>query len=224
MSSLLDLPAHVVALLRAGSITEYTSVTAAGVPIDTPVLYFPSEGLRTFDIATGLAYPAKAERARKNPKVGLLIEGGPAEPVIAIAGMAAVRDSDLQANVERYLSEAGHILPGNPDWSLAGQAVWYWTRIIVEISPVRLFWWDTPDAMERAPHRWDAPASTDYPRSDPAPPGEPSNPSQWEQPPWQDLAGQALARGAPGHLSVIDADGFPMTIRARSIVAMEAGF
>ena len=224
MSDLQELPARVAELMRSGSIAEYTSVTGAGVPIDTPVLYFPSEGLRSFDIATGLAYPAKAERARKNPKVSLLIEGAPGEPVIAIAGMAAVRDSDLQSNVLRYLSEAGYILPGDPDWSLAGQAVWYWTRIIVEISPVRMFWWDAAEAMENAPQHWDAPANTHFPLSDPAPPGKPSEPSKWEQPPWQDLASQALGRGGAGHLSVVDTDGYPMTVRARSIVATETGF
>jgi hypothetical protein len=223
-STLQQLPGPVVDLLWSASIAEYATVSAAGVPIDTPVLYFPSEGLRTFDVATGLSYPAKAERARRNPKVGLLIEGGPGEPVISVTGRAAVRDSNLQANVERYLSEAGHILPGNPDWSLARQAVWYWTRIIVEITPVRLFWWDNPEAMDGPPHRWDAPANTHYPASDPAPPGEPSKPSQWEQPPWQALASQALARGGAGHLSVLDADGYPMPVRARSIEATEKGF
>lgn len=224
MSILQELPAHVLDLMRSGCIAEYATVSAAGVPIDTPVLFFPSDGLRTFDVATGLSYPAKAERARRNPKVGLLIEGDPDEPVIAIAGMAAVRDSDLQANVERYLSEAGHVLPHDPDWSLARQAVWYWTRIIIEITPARVFWWDSAAAMDAAPQHWDAPAKTCYPASDPAPAGTVSEPSKWEQPPWQDLVSQALGRGASGHLSVVDAEGYPMTVRVRAMEATETGF
>jgi hypothetical protein len=224
MATLQELPAKVLDLMRSGSIAEYATVSAAGVPIDTPVLYFPSEGLRTFDVATGLSYPAKAERARRNPKVGLLIEGGSEEPVIAIAGMAAVRDSDLQANAERYLSEAGYILPGDPEWSLARQAVWYWTRIIIEITPARIYWWDKAAAMDAAPQRWSAPADTVYPQSDPAPAGKVSEPSNWEQQPWQDLGRQALGRGASGHLSVIDAEGYPMTVRVRAIEANETGF
>ena len=219
-----DLPAHIVDFLSSSSVAQYVTVSAAGIPIDTPVLVFPSEGLRSFDLATGLSYPAKAERARRNPNVALLIEGGPEDPVVTIAGKAAVRDADLQANVDRYLSEAAYTLPHDPDWALARQAVWYWTRIIVEITPAHVVWWDNPSAMDRQPLRWDAPAGTLYPQSDPAPPGAPSEPANWDTPPWQDLAEQALGRNGIGHLSLMGSDGFPGCIRANSVAMAGGGF
>jgi len=224
MSMLDEVPGPVRDLMASSSFAQYVTVSGAGVPIDTPVLIFPSEGLRTFDIATGLSYPAKAERARRNPHVGLWIEGGPGEPVVSIGGMAAVRDSNLQANVDRYLSEAAYSLAHDPDWSLARQAVWYWTRILIEITPANVLWWDSPGEMDRPPGRWDAPAGTSYPKSDPAPPGKTSRPASWQQVPWQDLATQAMNRGAPGHVSVIDGDGFPRPMRAAGIALTEKGF
>jgi hypothetical protein len=223
MTMLEELPGNVVELMRSGSVAEFATISAGGVPIDTVALYFPGAGLRSFDLATGLAYPAKAERARRNPKVGLLIEGGSGEPVISIAGLAAVRDADLQANVHRYLSEAGYTLPGSPDWSLARDAVWYWTRIFIEVAPARVLWWENAAAMDGPPNRWDAPVNTTYPKSDPAPAGAPSCP-KWAQPAWQDLAQKALARGASGHLSIIDGEGYPLPICARAIARAEQGF
>ena len=219
-----ELPGPVLDLMRSGSVAGFATISAGGVPIDTPVLYFPSEDLATFNLTTGLAYPVKAERARRNPRVGLLLEGGPDEPVIAIAGMAAVRDGDLQTNVLRYLAEASHRLPLDPDWELARQAVWYWTRMIVEVSPARVLWWDNPAAMDQPPQHWQAPADTTYPESDPAPPGKISQPASWDQPAWQDLTGQALARGAKCHLSLIDAGGFPLPMPVRRAEASSQGF
>jgi len=224
MSLLDELPEAVVSLLLGGRIAQYATVSAAGMPVDTPVLYFPADDLGTLNLATGLSYPAKAERARRNPRVGLLLEGSLDEPVISIAGMAAVKDADLQDNVNRYLAEACYTLPHNPDWALARQAVWYWTRIIVEIVPARILWWDNPTRMDRPPQCWEASAGTVYPASDPAPPGQTSQPARWDERPWRELARQALERKVAGHLSVIDERGFPLPFRATSISLGDRGF
>ncbi len=224
MSLETQLPERIARFLKAASTAQYATVSAAGMPVDTPVLYFPSPGLASIDLATGLSYPAKAERARRNPKVGLWIEGAPDEPVVSIAGMAAVRDSDLQANVDRYVSEAGYTLAHNPTWELAHQAVWYWTRILVEVAPVRVLWWDNVAALADPPRRWDAPAGTAYPQSDLAPQGKVSKPADWELPPWQELARRALERGDTCHLTTIDAEGFPLPVLASNPHVTSEGF
>jgi hypothetical protein len=128
-----------------------------------------------------------------------------------------VRDADLQENVNRYVAETCYTLPLAPDWELARRAVWYWTRIIVEITPVRVYWWDSPAALDDPPHRWDAPAGTAYPASDPAPPGTVSKPPEWELPAWRELAERALERGVKGYLSLVDQQGFPISVRIRSM-------
>ncbi len=219
-----QLPERLARFLKSGFTAEFATISAAGMPVDTPVLYFPSPGLASIDLATGLSYPAKAERARRNPKIGMLIEGGPDEPVVSIAGMAAVRDADLQANVERYLSEAGYTLAHNPDWELAQKAVWYWSRVIVEVVPARIAWWPDQAAMKRPPEIWEAPEGTAWPLSDPAPAGKTSKAAEWRQAPWEALAHEALARGDKPYLTVIDEQGFPRPIGARSATLTEDGF
>lgn len=219
-----DLPKPVVDLMAAGVVSEFATISQAGVPIDTACYYFPSEGLKTFDLATGLSYPTKAERARRNPKVGLLIEGRADEPVISIAGMAAVRDADPQANALRYLAETSYSLPLDPPWELARKAVYYFVRIIMEVTPARVLWWDNPAAMDGAPHVWEAPADTVYPQSDPAAPGAHSAPAKWPPRPWRETAEHAVKRGAAGHLTLIDERGFPLPIRAREARLTDDGF
>jgi len=220
-----QLPAHVRSVIERGTFCDFATVSAAGVPIDTPTYYFPSDDLASVDIATGLAYPAKAERARRNPKVGVLIEGGPGQPVVSIRGRAAVRDSDFSANATRYLSETGYdrISYGVP-WDVARQAVWYWTRLIVEITPERIQWWDSPEACDSPPNVLQAPADFIFPASDPGPQGAPTKPSAWPDRSWIEKAEGALARGAPAHLTLCDEDGYPLPIRVREMELADGGF
>jgi hypothetical protein len=224
VQALEQLPEQITRFIRASVVAEYATVSAAGVPIDTPTYYFPSADFATLDLATGLAYPVKAERARRNPKVGLLIEGLPHEPVLCIAGHAAVRDADLQANAERYLAETSYLLPGGGTWDLGKRAIWYWARIIVCVTPVVIRWWENAAAMEGPPTTWTAPSSIVCPKSDPAPMGDASAPSEWARRPWQELADRALQRGSAGHITICDTAGYPLPIRARDIRVSAEGF
>lgn len=229
-----DLPDSVMRIIRGSSVSEFATVSAAGVPIDTPTFTFPNADLSTLDIATGLAYPAKAERARRNPKVGLTYDATPGAPVVVIAGLARVMDADLQANLDRYMAETVLSPPVSPqftDWSITRKAVWYLTRIILSITPVHIRWWDSAEAMDQPPSEWRASADAVYPASDPAPGGKISPASDWPQLGWRELAERALSSkggpgglGFPGHLTLLDGDGFPISIRSTRIDATDDGF
>ncbi|CAN7575605.1 pyridoxamine 5'-phosphate oxidase family protein [Phenylobacterium sp. LjRoot219] len=224
MSGLNDLPERIRKFVESGVVAEFATVSAAGVPIDTPTYYFPSDDLGTIDVATGLPNPAKAERARRDPKVGLLIEGAADEPVVAIHARAAVRDADLAANTVRYLSETGFKgISHGVTWAQAREAVTYWSRIIIENTPERIWWWDNQAALDGPPQVWSAPAAAAYPHSDPAPSGK-MQPSAWPVRPWREVAADALARVPAAHLSVLDEHGYPSPMRARAIELVEAGF
>ena len=216
MNPIHSLPGTVFKLIESSAIAEFATVSAAGVPIDTPTYYFPSDDMATLDVATGLSYPAKAERAHRNPKVGMLIEGDADEPVVSIRGRAAVRDFDVKNNAIRYISEIGFEgINYGLSWSEARKAVWYWSRIIIEVMPERIMWWDRPADMDKAPQIWSAPPDHGYPASDPAPAGEISPAAQWPQRPWQEIAADGLARNIQPHLTLCDDEGYPLPLRVR---------
>jgi hypothetical protein len=224
MSGLHDLPGEVLSLLESGVVAEFSTVSAAGVPIDTPTYYFPADDLSTIDLATGLPNPAKAERVRRNPRVGLLVEGRADEPVVVVRARGAVRDSDIQANALRYLAETGYRgISHGITWEEARTAVTYWSRIIIENTPERVYWWDSHAALDGPPHQWAAPPETVYPPSDPSPAGT-MKPSAWPVRPWREVAADAVHGGTPAHLSVLDEDGYPLPMRARSFELTAEGF
>jgi hypothetical protein len=213
----------------AGAVTaEYASLTREGTPVTVPTTPYVGDG--TLDISTGLTYPTKAERARRNPRVALLFAdpvgaGGGGGPVVSVQGMAAVRDADLQANTDRYVRQSVAKLPdatkGQPRFVLRRMA-WYYVRIWVEIAPVRVLWW--PDrSLAGEPRVWTAPERA-WPTSDPAPEG--SSPPAWRPPPtsWSEEARHALDTLPLCDLTVVDPGGFPLAVPVTHAAIHPEGF
>jgi hypothetical protein len=125
-----EMPEQVRAVLAGAREVEFATLSAGGVPVNNPLFHYFGPAGTTNDVATGVAYPAKADRARRNPKVGLLFAPGiaaadpvvkgsltgqvslegtpggapPDSPVVVICATASVRDADIQANTDRYHS------------------------------------------------------------------------------------------------------------------------
>ncbi|NUS07573.1 MAG: hemerythrin, partial [Nonomuraea sp.] len=121
-------------------VCAYTSLTRDERPITWPVTPYAGAG-GTIAVSTGLTYPGKAERARRDPRVALLAEG---DAVVLVQGRATVRDADLQANTDRYVRDSQTKIPdafaGMP-WFLVKRLTWYFARIYVEVTPERITWW-----------------------------------------------------------------------------------
>jgi hypothetical protein len=207
-----------LALVAERSITvEFSTLTRAGGPVTSPTTPYPGDSGHTVDVSTGLTYPAKAERARRDPRVALLFAdpvGNPGAPVVAVQGLATVRDADLQANTDRYVALSSSKLPettkGRPKAVLRRMG-WYYARIWIEVTPVHVWWWPTRELSEPA-SQWHAPEGTAAPLSDPAPSGAP--PPPWRRPPsdWRELAARALDRLPWRDLTVVAPNGFPLCL------------
>lgn len=224
-------PREVVPLFERAITTEYASLTARGAPLTYPVTPYIAEDGQTLDVSTGLTYPSKAERARRNPKVALLYSdpvgtGLSEPPVVLVQGLAAVRDADLQANTDRYLRQSFEKVPeayaGMPAFLLRRMA-WYFVRIWVQVTPLRIMWWPKSN-LESQPEFWEAPADTNAPESDSVPQGK--SPGSWKAGPadWQLGAGYAVQHLGNPVVTLVDRQGFPFPMRVRETTQTPTGF
>jgi hypothetical protein len=211
-------PDELTPLFEKSVTVEYASLTRSGMPICVPTTPYVGGNHDTLDVSTGLTYPAKAERARRNPKVCLLYGDPigcnlPDPPVVMVQGFAAVRDSDLQTNTDRYvkltLSKLPEAYKGKPRFALR-MMPWYFARIWIEITPIRIYQWEARTlAAEPSIYRVGDDAA--IPSSDPAPAGKP--PPPWIDPPasWQDAADIVASAGESYlcDITTVDSEGFP---------------
>ncbi|HLI73990.1 MAG TPA: pyridoxamine 5'-phosphate oxidase family protein [Acidimicrobiales bacterium] len=224
-------PAQLTEVFERSITAEFATLTRTGAPVTVPTTPYVGETARTLDVSTGLTYPAKAERARRNPRVAVLFADTVGSSrrdttVVAVQGMARVRDADLQANTDRYVRASMQKLPeatrGVPRFVLRRLA-WYFTRIWVEVTPLHIQWWESR-ALERTLGAWHAPDGTAAPLSDPAPSGP--QPRRWLEPPgaWQPMARAAVARLSQHDLTVVDANGFPLCLPVARSRLTDEGF
>ncbi len=223
-------PPEVIPSLERMVTVEYATLTRAGTPVTVPTTPYPGETGETIDVSTGLTYPAKAERARQEPRVCLLFAdpvgaGEPEPPVVLVQGLASVSDSDLQANTDRYVRCSMAKLPeatkGQPKAALRRMA-WYYARIWVAVTPLHIHWWPSRALAEPA-REWHAPEGTAAPLSDPPPPGR--RPGAWIAPPssWRDAAAMVSAPGALCDITVVDANGFPLCLPTTGATLVDDG-
>lgn len=225
-----NLPDFLPDLARRALVCEYATLTRDGGPVTWPVTPYLGEDGSTVDVSTGLTYPAKAERARRDPRVALLFSSTsdaelPGAPTAMVQGLATVRDAELQANTDRYLRESLAKLPqaykSMPPFLLR-RLNWYLARIWVQVTPLRILSWPSGQ-LDREPERWNAPVGTQAPPSDPAPQG-PALPSRSTPPAdWRPFADRADRLGAPV-LTVVGADGWPLPLRCRGAERTADGY
>ena len=223
-SNALGLPEELVPLLVDSWSCEYASLKKNGTPITHPLIPFPGEDGRTIDINTGLAYPSKAERARNNPKVCLLYSdprGSKIEnpPVTLVYGHAAVYDSDLQTNTDRYVQASlsrNKMFAQMPGFALRWMRP-YLSRIWISVTPLKVLWWPEGD-MGKAPKLWRAPEGTQAPPSDPKPEPLSTPHKPWMDTPsdWRKEITYAFDKLGLPVLTVVDEEGYPVPFRVQS--------
>jgi hypothetical protein len=209
-------PQETRAIFERAATVEYASLTRAGEPITVPLTPYLGDDGTTLDVSTGLTYPTKADRARRNPRVALLYadsvgSGLTDPPVVAVQGIATLSD-DLQAATDRYvrLSSAKNpkAFQGMPDFLLR-RLDWYFARIWMHVTPTRMLWWPHGD-LDAAPEEWvnsaadvlpPAPGPVPAPAAPPAASGD-----------WRPVAAKTLERLRHRDLTTVDAGGHPLTV------------
>ena len=224
-------PVQAIPIMARALTCQFATVTRTGRPVSWPVTPYVNDDRRSIDVSTALTCPAKAERARRNPKVSLLLSDAvgltlEAPPTVLVLGVAAVRDSDLQANTDRYVARSFNKLPAamrQAPWFVMRTQTWYWARIWIEVTPLRILWWQK-DRDSEQPRSWSAPDDVDTKLSDPAPPGR--VPGSWQSidgGDWRTHAARAIGRIGNPTVTFV-AGGWPIPLPVSELRAVPDGF
>lgn len=177
---------------------EYGYISPRGLPLCWPVTPYWVPGRDVLAIATGVAYPLKADYAKVTPQVALYFSDATGSgisdaPSILVKGRATVLDVDLQENTDRYVRAirkkfiSARLAVNNLTVKLLD---FYLPRLWVEIEPT---------SIEERPHGATPPIAS--------PPGVGTGQSLSDQD--KSRVDQIATRFDDGVLTVIDENGSP---------------
>lgn len=199
---------------------EYTTIDSRQQPITWPVTPYYDDGAETVDITTGLGYPKKADDAKRNPHVSMMFSDPTGSGIdsgirVLIQGTAAVDDTNLRENRERYWSESGEKLPATKDMHppklVRGLFNWYYTRIYVRVRPERVFVWPDGD-HGTGPELYDCHAEEVRSGHSEEPLERHADPAGGSTE-WDERMNQLGDRHPSAVLSWVAPDGFPLSVR-----------
>jgi hypothetical protein len=225
-----SLPQEVRDVFESFITTEYTTIDRSQQPITWPVTPYYRQGAVTIDVTTGLGYPKKADDAARNPYVSLLFSdptgsGRDTRCRVLVQGTAAVDESDLDANRERYWRESTEKLPATKDMHppklLRGLMGWYYTRLYVKIRPERVFVWPDGD-QTKEPAMYGAHLEEVRSGHSEEPPAEHAPPAGGSAK-WDERMDELDKRYETAVLSWVGPDGFPISARVPVSLNRDAG-
>ena len=165
------LPAAVIDVFTHFFTAELTTLGRDGAPVTWPIMpiFWARRGL--FVTATSIGLPQKAFNIRRNPQVALLFSDFTGSelaqpPAVLVQGQAEAPDrlfisrSDSDPELMNVtLIQARKMLQRQPSMSFYMSSPitrylmdWYFMRLLITITPRRIFWWDAGD-FSRPPHQ-----------------------------------------------------------------------
>jgi hypothetical protein len=152
----LQLPEEVAAVLRSYYTCEVTTVNAKGQPMTWPALAYYDEATGEIFFSVSIAFPVKAQNARKRPQVSLLYSdptgsGLDQPPAVLVQGEATVAEIlDLTPHVSALNKLARQRQPDSGRFQASNFSrrlfSWYlFKRIGITVRPKRLTVWPNRD-------------------------------------------------------------------------------
>jgi nitroimidazol reductase NimA-like FMN-containing flavoprotein (pyridoxamine 5'-phosphate oxidase superfamily) len=150
------LPERIERLLDAALVSELTVLDARGRPVTYPLI--PLYDGRKIYMTSSVLFSKKLEHIKANPRVSVTISDPVATPVepfgrVTIQGDARVIEDDLHSGWERdVLALWTAKEPIIKDLVKKRFAMpLFWERSVIEITPVRAFFWDTGRGADSRP-------------------------------------------------------------------------
>jgi pyridoxamine 5'-phosphate oxidase-like protein len=154
--SALQLPAEVAAVLRSYYTCEVTTANAKGQPMTWPALAYYDEATGEIYFSVSIAFPVKAQNARKSPQVSLLYSdptgsGLDQPPAVLVQGDATVAEIlEVTPHTKALSKLALQRQPDSGRFQTSGLArrlfSWYlFKRIGITVRPRRLTVWPNRD-------------------------------------------------------------------------------